>query len=213
MGNFKNYTIVVLSLALIILAYVHFNKENVKDVIVITKEKTGEVSKEIIKVIPDTVYIEIPSKEKIKEVKRIIVDSTYKSEYNKAIKNNDSLKAKNLFLESIALDTFKGVLLDDENITINGVFKTRGKLLEYNLDYVIKSDTLSVKPTIEYKHPKASFIYGFKLGFPYVNNSKTEPTMEGLIGFQNKKGIIMTLGVDTQKRFTIGYYKTITLFK
>lgn len=214
MEKFKNYTILVLAVALAILSYVHFDKDPVEDVTVITDEKTGEVEKELSEVTPDTVYIEVkvPGKAKPQQ-KEIVVDSIYKAEYEQALKDNDSLKAKNLFLESISLNTFEGNLINNDDISIDGKFKTRGELLEYSIDYKIKSDTLTFTPNIEYRHPKASLVYGIKVGLPMMNGSELQPTLEGVIGFQNKKGTSITLGMDTQKRITVGYFKTITLFK
>jgi hypothetical protein len=214
MEKFKNYLILALLISLGTVIYINYENEPVPDKVVITDEETGGVEKELAEVIPDTVFIEIEVPGKAKpQIKEIVVDSTYKSEYEKAIKDNDSLKAKNLFLESISLDTFEGNLIDNKDITIDGKFKTRGKLLEYKIDYKIKSDTLTFKPNIEYRHPKASFVYGVKLGLPMQNGVQLQPTLEGVVGFQNKKGNIITFSADTQKRFSIGYYKTITLFK
>ena len=214
MDKIKNYIIATLLILLTVLLYINYNSDPVEDVVIVTEEKIGEVGKKIIEVTPDTVFIEVkvPGKPG-RHIKEIIVDSTYKAEYDRAIKDNDSLKLKNLFLESIALDTFEGTLIDNKDITIDGMFKTRGKLLEYNIDYKIKSDTLTFKPNIEYRHPKASFVYGVKLGLPMVNGSNLRVSLEGMMGFQNKNGTIITLGIDSQERITVGYMKTITLFK
>ena len=213
MEKFKNYTILILAIALGVLSYVHFNNEPIKDVVVITEEETGEVEKKLAKFVPDTVFIEVkvPGKSK-PQVKEIVVDSTYKADYEKAIKENDTLKAKNLFLESIALDTFEGNLIDNSDITIDGMFKTRGKLLEYKIDYTIKSDTIVVKPNVEYRHPRLTLLPGIKLGLP-TSPLNTAPTAEVNLGIQGKKGNVVTFGFNTQKRFLVGYNISLKIFK
>ena len=104
-------------------------EELIDDVIVSIPATVGKVEKEISVVIPDTIYIKtyLPGKP-LPSVKEIIVDSLYKKKYEDAVLANDSLKLRDMFLESIALDTYSGTLIDDEDITIKGEFQTRGKL-------------------------------------------------------------------------------------
>jgi hypothetical protein len=206
--------VILILVVLLFLKQCNYGKEKVDDVSVITVEKTGEVKKEIIpSVIHDTIWIEKFIEGKPLPVKKkIVVDSTYKLEYESAIKENDTLKAKNLFLESIALDTYSGTLINNKDIKIEGMFLTRGKLLEYNLEYKIKSDTISYTPEVVYRHPRLSFLYGAGLQVP-TNNQNNQPlVLKGFIGIQNKKGNIFTVGVDSQKNLTLGFAKTLKLF-
>tara|TARA_R110000796_G_scaffold181330_3_gene297951 strand:- start:1280 stop:1918 length:639 start_codon:yes stop_codon:yes gene_type:complete len=212
MEKIKNYSILVLAIALGVLSYIHF--QPVEDVVVITDEKTGGVEEKIDDVVRDTIYIEtiVPGQAQPQR-KEIVVDSTYKADYEKAIKDNDSLKAKNLFLESISLNTWNGNLIDNKDIKIDGKFLTRGKLLEYKVDYKIKSDTLTFKPTIKYQHPRLTLLPGIKLGLPTDPLNNTEPVIELNVGIQNKKGNIFSVGIDSQKRFTVGYNIALKIFK
>ena len=187
-------------------------KEEVKDITIITKEKKGEVRKKVDSIIHDTIYIEkiIPGK-KLPIRKEIVVDSTYKSEYEKAIKDNDSLKAKNLFLESISLDTYEGTLIDNKEIKIDGKFLTRGKLLEYDLDYKIKKDTITYTPKVVTKFPNFSVVGGIDVLMPTRTFDQSGPAISAHIGFRNKKGNTLSFGIDNLKRITVGY--EVTLFK
>ena len=200
MEKIKNYSIAVLIIALAILSYVHF--QPVDDVTIITEEKIGEVEEKITEVVRDTIFIEtiIPGQSQPQR-KEIVVDSTYKADYEQAIKDNDILKAKNLFLESISLD-----------IKIDGKFLTRGKLLEYKIDYKIKSDTLKFKPTIKYQHPKLTLLPGVKLTVPTNPLGDSKPNVEINLGIQGKKGNIISVGFDTEKRVTVGYNIALKIF-
>mgnify|MGYP000501026958 CR=1 FL=1 len=184
--------------------------EPVKDVTIITPEEFGEVEKKLDSVIRDTVYIEINNSSVKKE---IVVDSLYKAKYETALKNNDTLKAKNLFLESIALDTYEGNLIDNDDIKIDGRFLTRGKLLEYDIRYKIKSDTITYIPEVRTKHPKLSLVYGLSVGIPTDPLSNTKALIKAQAGLQFKSGDIITLGYDTEDRVSVGYYKTLKIFK
>tara|TARA_R110002049_G_scaffold231127_1_gene403360 strand:- start:4868 stop:5503 length:636 start_codon:yes stop_codon:yes gene_type:complete len=211
MEKIKNYSIAVLIIALAILSYVHF--QPVDDVTIITEEKIGEVEEKITEVVRDTIFIEtiIPGQSQPQR-KEIVVDSTYKADYEQAIKDNDILKAKNLFLESISLDTWDGNLVDNKDIKIDGKFLTRGKLLEYKIDYKIKSDTLKFKPTIKYQHPKLTLLPGVKLTVPTNPLGDSKPNVEINLGIQGKKGNIISVGFDTEKRVTVGYNIALKIF-
>lgn len=187
-------------------------KDNpVDDVVVEIPEKEGGVEKELLKVIRDTVYIEVPSvKTNEKVVKQIVVDSLYKEKYETAIKENDSIKAKNLFLESISIDEYKGTLIDNKDIRILGTFTTRGKLLEYDIDYTIKKNTITYTPKTIVSYPKLTVTGSIEVGLP-TTVTGTDPLISAKLGFINKKGKSFTLGVDSQKRVLVGY--SVPLFR
>tara|TARA_R110000803_G_scaffold172939_2_gene235696 strand:- start:1505 stop:2140 length:636 start_codon:yes stop_codon:yes gene_type:complete len=205
-------SIVILVLAI----YVGYNffyttPEVIKDVSVITDAKVGEVSKKVDSIIRDTIYIEVkvPGK-KLPRKKVIVVDSLYKKQYEDAIKDNDSLKAKNLFLESIALDTWKGTLINNKDIKITGEFLTRGKMLEYDVKYDIKPDTITYTPEVIYRYPRASVTLGVDVMSPGV--TATSPIIIPKIGFTNSKGHTFSGGYSSDKKWVIGYSKTFKLF-
>jgi len=206
------------SVVIIILAiYVGYNfffteTEPIKDVSVIIPEKAGKVEKKIDSIIRDTIYIDvlIPGK------KEIVVDSLYKAQYEDAIKSNDSLKAKNLFLESISLDNWEGTLVNNKEVMISGKFLTRGKLLEYNIDYKIKSDTLTYTPEVAVRYPKLSFVIGADVILPAANPYSpyiTSPMFQARAGFQNKKGHTFTVIYNDRGAWGVGYSKSFKLSK
>lgn len=203
MSNKIDYRIVLVIIASVIyFQYVYFLPDNpvVDSVSVKIKEKTGGESKVIDSI--RTVYVEIPGKTIVK--KELVVDSLYKTKYEEAIKNNDSLNAKNLFLESIALDTYEGTLIDNKDIKINGKFVTRGKLLKYDIDYKIKEDSITYVPKIATRYPKFSLVGGINLHLP-TQPQGTSPIISAHVGVRNKKGNEFSVGVDTRGRFLVGY--------
>jgi len=208
------WVVILIVIGLFLVQTFTYDEEPVDDVTIVTEEEAGEVKKEIIGgIVHDTIWIEKFIKGKSLPIKKeIVVDSTYKADYESALKENDTLKAKNLFLESIALDTYEGTLINNKDIKIDGMFLTRGKLLEYNLKYKIKSDTISYTPEVVYRHPKLSLLYGAELQFPTEQQNNQPLMIRGFIGIQNKKGNIFTVGVDSQKNLTLGFAKTLKLF-
>ena len=194
--------VLVMIVAVICLQYIYFLPEDpVVDVVSVKiDEKTGGESKVIDSI--KTVYVEVPGKTTVK--KELVVDSLYKAKYEKAIKENDSLTAKNLFLESIALDTYEGTLIDNKDIKIDGKFITRGKLLEYDLDYTIKEDSITYTPQVVTRYPKFTLIGGVDLHLP-TQPKGTSPMVSAHVGVRNKKGNEFSVGVDSQGRFLVGY--------
>lgn len=205
--DIKIVILIILGMFLIDTFLVH-KDDPIEDVTVVIPEKVGSVEKEIDSVKVDTVYIvEQGGKEK---PRAIVVDSTYKAEYEKAIAENDSLKAKNIFLESIAITKYKDTLINNKDILIKGDFTTRGKLLNYKIDYTIKADTITYTPQVVRKNPKFALVGGIELGLP-LNGIVGDPTASINLGIRNVKGNTITFGFDTEKRFRVGYQ--ITLFQ
>lgn len=204
--------VIIIILLLFIAEHNIFDSEDPKEVTVITPTISGRAKKEVDSIVYDTIYVDryLPGKV-IKGDKQIVVDSIYKIKYETAIRDNDSLKAKTLFLESISLDTYQGNLVDDKDITIDGKFVTRGKLLSYDIDYKIKSDTIKYTPKVVTRFPKLSIVGGVKLGLPSNQSNDVIPTIAGHVGFRGKKGNTISLGLDSRKRIMLGY--EWTLFK
>lgn len=213
--NKYHYQAIIALIAILFIGSNIFQKDNTvnDDVVVVIPEINGGGGKEIDSVKTDTVYIEkIINKYNKEAVEALVVDALYKEKYENAIKENDSLKAKNIFLESIKINEFKGELLDDSKITIKGKIKTRGKLLSYDIDYTIKKDSISYSPEIKYRHPSLSLIYGADVIMPTSLLNETSPIIAGKIGLQFKKGDIITIGMTSQNQILLGYSRTIKLF-
>ena len=213
--NKRHYKLLIITILALFILDKAFNIQEpiVKDEVVITPEITGGEKKMLNDSIKtDTIYITKYIQGNPKTLVEVVVDSTYKKEYEKAIKENDTLKAKNLFLESISLDTFKGTLIDNKDVKIDGTFVTRGKLLEYDVKYKIKSDTISYTPKVISQHPKLSLIYGGELGVNISQTENPDPIAIGRIGLQFKKGSIISAGLSSQGHIMIGYSRSIKLF-
>ena len=214
MEKIKSYLILGLSIALCVIIYLNTTKIIPEPVIITIPASSGTsgvIKKESVKV--DTVQLIKYLPGKVIEKKKIVVDSLYKAKYEEAIERNDSLAAKNLFLESIALDEFKGTLINNKDIKIDGAFTTRGKLLEYSIDYKIKADTIKYTPEIVYRYPRASLVYGLGLTLPAENGLNDPLVIQGVVGFQNKNGSIFTVGFNSNNTISVGYQKTFKLHK
>ena len=208
---YKIIIAVIIALFLIDKA-IYVSDENVKKEIIVTPESIGGESKKIDSIKTDTIYLPKYTPGKARTIVKTVVDSLYKKQYEDAVKENDTLKAKNLFLESISLDTFKGVLIDDKDVRIDGTFVTRGRLLEYDVKYKIKSDTISYTPKTVIQHPKLSLMYGGELGVNISNPENSDPIAIGRIGLQFKKGSVISAGISSQGHLMLGYSRSIRLF-
>lgn len=185
-------------------------KEAGKKTIVIP-EKSGVVEKIINVIHTDTVYItKVVNKEVV--VTEVVVDSIYKALYDEAIASNDSIKARNLFLESITINTVKDTLVDNKDITISGEVKTRGTLLSLDVKYNIKKNTFEYTPKSIYIRPRLSFVAGLSAGLPGETTDSFDSWLGFKLGIQDKKGNIYTAGVNTNKQITVGFAKTFTIF-
>ena len=187
-----------------------FTKEPVDPVVVIIPEKTGEERKVINSVPTDTVYITkyLPGKSQ-EIITEVVVDSTYKEAYEEALKQNDTLRAKNLFLESISINKWEGTLIDNEDVKIDGEFTTRCELLEYNVDYKIKESSLTYVPEMVTKLPKLSLVGGITISTPRSPGTGVVPLIGAHIGIRTGKGITYSLGLDSQERVSVGIELTI----
>ena len=209
----KYRLIILIIISIFVLDKFFISKPSVTEEIIITPESIGGAEKKIDSIKTDTVYLPKYTPGKAKTIVKTVVDSLYKKQYEDAVKENDTLKAKNLFLESISLDTYKGTLIDNKDVKIDGEFVTRGKLLEYNIDYKIKSDTIKYIPKIKIERPNLSLIYGIEMTTPVSQRVTGVPVFEGKVGLQFKKGDIFTIGLTSDNSVSIGYSRSLTIFK
>ncbi len=137
--NKYHYQAIMAIIVILFLGSKLFEKDNSSnnEAIIVTPEITGGGGKEIDSIKTDTVYIEkTVNKYNDRVVEKIVVDSLYKKRYEDAMKENDSLKAKNIFLESIKINEFKGELLNDSKIVIKGKIKTRQFLKKRHIQII-----------------------------------------------------------------------------
>lgn len=126
-----------------------------------------------------------------------------KDKYELAEKENDSLKLKLMYFEAIQTRKYKQVF-DNKDLTATVFANTTGTLDSLKLDYVIKSDTIKIKQPV------------FRLlgGLSFESNINTLKPAVGLnLGIQNKRGNIITGGINTNQDITIGYYHNILTIK
>jgi len=174
-----------------------------------------EVSGTVEETIQDVTEVEVKIKDPVtKTVTKIIVDEEYKKKYEKAIKENDSLLAMNLFLKSIEINEYSKVLVDNDTIKLVGYAKTRGELLKYSIDYTIKADTISYIPKTIKERPSLTVLAGAEVIVPLQNLTTGNPmAVKADIGFQNKRGHIISIGADTQSNLYVGFKYAISLKK
>lgn len=88
-----------------------------------------------------------------------------------------------------------------ENDTLSANVKglVRGEIQNINLDYKIKTRTVTIPNP---KEVKFRLLAGVEVGnTKEFNDFKTKAN----IGFQNAKGAVLSIGADTEQRFYVGY--------
>ena len=109
------------------------------------------------------------------------------------INAKDSLEREKLYKNSIELKSFNQPF-ENDNFKANVKGIVQGEVKSLQLDYEIKN-----VPT---KEVRFRLLAGLGINTDAVNAN---------LGFQNKKGGILEVGYDTQKRINIGY--KVSLFK
>jgi hypothetical protein len=210
MEKIKNYIIIILAITLGVMIYLNTRPEIVDDVVVIIPPSSG-TSGDVVPEERDSLPPVVEEIVYIKETK-IVVDSTYKAAYEQAIKEKDSVEARNLFLEAIEIKEYNEVAIDNDTIKVDLYAKTRGQLLAYRVDYNIKEQTFTYTPEVVHVRPRLTGLIGVEAIFP-SNGRIGDPGIKIDLGFQGKKGNVISVGADTRKNVYIGYKKSFTLFK
>jgi hypothetical protein len=182
---------------------------NPEPVTISIPEVTGTVEETVEDVVETVAEIHDPV---TKTATKIIVDQEYKKKYEEAIKENNSLKAMNIFLKSIEINEYNKVLVDNDTIKLVAYAKTRGEILKYSIDYTIKENTINYIPEFITKRPKFTLLAGGGLIVPMDPLNQTM-AFKADIGFQNQKGNIIDVGYDTQQNIYVGYKHAIKLGK
>ena len=105
----------------------------------------------------------------------------------------DSIERLKMYIDAIQLKRFEKTF-ENDNFKANFKGIVQGEVKELQLDYEIKN-----VPT---KEVRFRLLAGLGINTDAVNAN---------LGFQNKKGGILEVGYDTQKRINIGY--KVSLFK
>ena len=209
----KNKSTLVLSgiiVVLLILLWFKSCNSQPETIKVNVPEATG--SFETTKVIHDTIFLTKTVKSKPisvndefaqSEIDRLLKEY---NELNDAFANaNDSLQ-QIIYAKTIAAKQFSHTFDNDTlNATVKGIV-ANGEVDKLKLDYKIKSRT------IETKIPQTTFrlLGGIEIG----NSLQLDQFVtKANLGFQNKKGNVVTLAVDTDQRFYVGYQFSIFSLK
>lgn len=204
MEKIKNYLILGLAIALGIMIYLNTRPEVIPEPVTITipgsQGTSGLVIIDTVKVIKEVpIYIEGEG--------HVVVDSLYKKEYEQAIKDNNALKAKNLFLESIQIKEYNEIAIDNDTIKIDLYAKTRGSLLAYKIDYDIKNQSFTYTPEVVRVRPKVTLLLGLEAMIAQ------EPQLKFDAYLQGQEGHAWGVGINTQGDYYIGYKHTISFRK
>ena len=142
----------------------------------------------------DTVYM--PPTIVIKENKELV------SKYEELKTENEKLQAyKDATSERVYNRTFS-----DDTQDISVYSKVSGKLVEQSVKYDIKPREITtvVKETVSVPiEPKRSLRAGAEMGIP-LNQTQLDPVFKGNIMLENKKGLMLSAGYDTEQRVWAG---------
>lgn len=191
--------LLILAILLMVWKFFFSSEEYIepKPVTITIPEYSGTKVDTLERFVRDTIYL--PSN-------TIVVDSGWKKKYNEAL---DSLERQRLYYEAIKINKYEKTLIDNDSIEIKGYATTRGALLDYSVDYKIKSFDFSYTPDVVVKRPRLSLGLGLEAGLPSTLN--TNFLLKGNLYFENSKGNRFNFGYDTEKRFWVGYSKTFKI--
>lgn len=154
---------------------------------------------------PKVVVVQVPVSESSE--KTINVDSLWKEAYQKASQQvKDSL-----YNETIRIRTYSDTLVDNEEVVIKGDARTRGSLLDFKVDYILKEKDFTYTPEIVTQYPKLSVGLGMEMGVPTMVGENF--ALKGNLSLMNRKGHEINFSYDTDQRVWLGYKKTFKLLK
>lgn len=116
--------------------------------------------------------------------------------FNKIKTDKDKLE---VYIKSIEVKKYN-IPYEDKFIKTNALISTRGEVLSFQQLYEIKPQDISIHvPTKETK-------FALYVGGGISNNLQLDNfALQGSVGFQNKRGDILSINYDTQKNITVGY--------
>jgi hypothetical protein len=203
MKLFKKYFWQILVVGLVILLFLQRScqSNNIKNdpSVIITEPKIGGFDYYKPKELKGTKYIHITTKGDTIEIENP-VNKDLEQKYSNALSENEKLK---LYLQAVQKRTYVDTL-EDKNVKINYTALITGTLDSIKFDYIIKPDTLKIK------QPVFRLLGGPSLEFNYLT---MKPSIGFNLGFQNKKGNILTGGINSSQQITIGYYHNLWTIK
>ena len=201
----SNKIIIGLSIVIIILLYLLLSKPE-KNTIIIPSESGSFDNRVPIQLPGDTLYKDtIVYKDKQVMVENP-VNKKLAREYLKAISENDSLKALNLYLSAVQIRKYKEVF-EDKNVKTTVYAQTTGTLDSLRLEYDRKE--------IEVDIPRKKEAYVSLLGGVNVENNinTLSPVLGVNVGVQLKENDIFLLGINKNQTISASYIKNIFTIK
>lgn len=154
--------------------------------------------------VTDTVFIE-----KIKLKTIVVKDGTVvvnKDKYNDYIKEKDTVKKKEQFIEAITVKDYSIPVIDNDTIKVIVNSKVQGLLLSTSANVTVKEK--KIKERVITQRPRLSLILGSEVGY---KSFQLNPLIK--TGIQTKSGNIYTVSIDLNKNVYIGFSKTFTIIK
>lgn len=131
------------------------------------------------------------------------INKELEAKYKEALRKNDSMALKLLYLNAIQTRTYNKTF-EDKNITINATAHTTGTLDSLRIHYKTKEDTIRLKQKV----------FALKAGPSIGTNVENLSLKPGFtLGLENKKGDLITIDVNTSKDVKIGYLFNIFEYK
>lgn len=161
---------------------------------VIVPEKKGSFEK------PTSTIEYLPGKDSVVyKSKTIYTENPVNKELaNSYITAKDSLEQLKLYLKAIE-EKEKTSVFDNEDVKIEVYTKTRGELLDIKSKYTIKEKT--IKAAVPQKQTVLA-LYG---GGEVISNQGFDNfALKADIGIQNRKGTIISLGIDNRNNYYLG---------
>lgn len=193
LATMKNIFIVALIAIILILGTCSGPKEKI--VTVVQPEYTK---------VTDTVFIE-----KIKLKTIVVKDGTVvvnKDKYNDYLKENDTVKKKEQFIDAITIRDYNTKVIDNDTISVEVYSKVQGDLIATSAKVKVKQQ--EIKERVITQRPRLSILVGAEVGY---QNFEFNPLIK--TGIQTKSGNIYTASIDLNKNVYVGFSKTFTLFK
>jgi len=201
----KNIKEIIIAIAVLFIAYLIYDKFTAEPEIVevpVTIEvpvpgKAGEIIRDTV-LVPTAVYVPNP------------VNDTLLKKYQEA---KDSITQLELYKDAITTRVYNEKFEDDV-LTINVETKVQGRMLDQDIsNYYVKPSTVVLDTTLSLEVPKKiNILAGAELGLPLTPTGINPDGVNAKFNFglQNKKGNILSVGIDTQGNGYIGY--TMKLF-
>ncbi len=198
----KKYLWQIISFILFILLFIipyNYTKIEVqsKYIPIPSKEGTFNTYKPIPIDLPNYIFIEGNDTIELENP----INKELKDKYLQAEKENNNLKLKLLYYESIQMRKYHEIY-EDKNITIDVFANTTGTLDSLGIKYKTKKDSIKIKT------PIFRLLAGPQL---QIINEQLYPGLS--VGIQNQKGNIFEGSINSNKDILLGYKHNIWTIK